>query len=210
MDKTAIFIPSLNRPHKIEPLLQNIKEVTPEPHEVYFMVSDKESVNILKRKGVNFWQDKKDTRYVTRMNFMYRNTTEPYMFMGSDDIWFYPDWLTNALRKMHEGYSVVVGDDMLNSNGTMALISRRYVDEQSCCIDTPRVLFYPDYHHDFADTEQFETAQKRGVFARAMDSIVEHQHWANDKSPKDATYELSSKYSVEDYGLFQSRKHLWA
>jgi hypothetical protein len=209
MDKTAIFIPSLNRPHLLKGLVLNIREMTPEPHAIYFMVSDDESIKVLDSLNVNYWRDSGDTRYVTRMNYMYKHTIEPYMFMSSDDILFHKDWLKNVLTKM-DNYSVVVGDDMLNANGTMALIKRKYIDEQSGCVDTPDVLFYPGYGHDFADTEQFETAMHRGVFTRAHDSVVEHLHWSGNKSPKDATYELSAAHSKDDLALYLSRKHLWS
>lgn len=206
---TAIFVPSLNRPHRIKGLVLNIREMTPEPHTIYFVVSDDESAQILDGLNVKYWFDEGDTRYVTRMNFLYKNTTEPFMFMGSDDILFHKNWLANALARMDD-YSVVVGDDLLNSNGTMALIKRQYIDEQSGCVDTPKVLFYPNYGHDFADTEQFETAMRRGVFTRAHDSRVEHLHWSSNKSLKDATYELSASRSQDDLALYLSRKHLWS
>lgn len=208
MSEIAIFIPSLNRPHKLEPLIENIKENTTIPYQIYFMVSDNESVEILKRLKQKYFKDEGDTRYVTRMNFLYKHSTEPYMFMGSDDIWFHKDWDTE-LMKVVKDFPFVVCDDMLNPNGTMAFIDRKYIDEQSGCMDAPEVLFYPHYQHNYADTEQFETAKKRGVFARCLTSKVEHQHYVNGKSKIDDTYTRSNQYSDSDAQLFYSRRHLW-
>lgn len=206
---TAILIPSLNRPHKLQTLIENIRQVTPEPHKIYCMVSDDESAKILDDLGVNFWRDKGDVRYVTRMNFMYRHTEEPFIFTGSDDVYFHEQWLKNALEAMEDGIDLVVVNDGLNPNGTEALVRRKYVQNQSCCMDVPDVLFYPDYHHNFADTEQFETAKKRGVYCYADKSFVEHLHWNNHKNEHDETYKLSDQNVIEDMNLYKSRRHLW-
>lgn len=208
MSKIAIFIPSLNRPNKLEALVNNIRENTSLPYKAYFMVSDNESVKILDRLGQSFYKDCDDTRYVTRMNFLYKNTTEPYMFMGSDDICFHKNWDIEAM-KVAKDYPFVVGEDMFNQHGTMAFISRKYIKKHSGCIDVPDVLFYPGYQHNYADTEQFGTAQFRGVFARCLDSVVEHQHYGSGKSSFDPTYAKSNNSSGIDKLLFESRKHLW-
>ncbi len=205
----AIFIPSLNRPHRLSALVENIHEATPEPHKIYFMVSDQESQDILKELKEAYFVDEGDTRYVTRMNKLYKLTNEPFMFMGSDDILFHKGWAKEALKVMDQGYDVVVGDDLFNRNGTMALIRRSYIQKQSGCIDTPDVLFYPGYQHNYADTEQFDTARKRNVFARALDSVVEHLHFGNGKSPLDETYQRSNRFTQQDQNLYESRKHLW-
>jgi hypothetical protein len=128
--------------------------------------------------------------------------------MGSDDIWFTPNWDIELMKCTKES-SVIVGDDCLNPNGTMALISRKYVKKYSCCIDTPDVLFYPGYKHNYADTEQFMTAKKRGVFTRCMNSKVEHRHYISGKTQIDDTYIQSNNNSEIDKNLFESRKHLW-
>lgn len=208
---TAIFIPSLNRPHKLKPLIDNIRETTTQPYKMYFMVSDDESKRILEEEGETYFSDPdpNDTRYVTRMNFLYRHTTEPWMMMDSDDVVHHPGWLEAALKPIGEGYHVVVVNDLFNPQGTQALITRKYVETQSGCVDIPDVLFYPGYQHQYADTEQFAVAQRRGVFARALDSIVEHHHFANNKSPMDETYEFGARTGDQDHQVFLSRQHLW-
>ena len=207
MSKIAIFIPSLNRPDKLEPLINNIRENTKVSYKCYFVVSDNKSIEILERLGQTFFKDNGDS-YINRMNFLYKNTTEPYMFMGSDDIWFTPNWDTE-LMKMTKEFDVIVGDDCLNPAGTMALISRKYIKKYSGCIDTPDVLFYPGYKHNYADTEQFFTARHRGVFTRCMDSKVEHRHYISGKTSFDETYSKSNNTSGYDKLLFESRQHLW-
>lgn len=207
-DKVAILIPTLNRPHLLTGLIANIREVTPEPHEIYFMTSNKESKKIIREMGAVCFNDIGDTDLITRTNALYRLTDEPYIYTGSDDIKFHPNWLPQMMKKIKEGYHVVVPQDLLNPNGTQALISRKYIEEQSCCVDVPNVVYYPGYKHDFAETEQFETAKARGVFARS-DAVVEHLHWVNGKNEMDEDYLTGQQNSGEGAHIYASRVHLW-
>lgn len=130
------------------------------------------------------------------------------IYTGSDDIRFHEGWLPKMLEKINEGYHVVVPQDLLNPNGTQALITREYIETQSCCVDVPNVVFFPGYRHCYAETEQFEVAKKRGVFARS-DAVVEHIHWANGKSKKDEDYDAGDRNSEGSHELFLSRRNLW-
>lgn len=205
----AILIPTLNRTHLIKPLIENIRAVTPQPHKIYFTTQNPESRKIIRDMKAVLIEDEVSTDYVTRMNVMYHATDEPYVFTGSDDVVFHEGWLEPLLQAQQEGYFVAVPNDLLNPNGTQALISRKYIEEQSGCVDVPNVLFYPGYKHDFAETEQFETAKHRGVFKKCEDSVVEHMHWANGKAPHDDDYKLKESLSHTAMELYQSRVHLW-
>lgn len=205
----AILIPTLNRTHLLKPLVENIRKATPQPHEIYFMTSNEDSKQAIAAAGAKVFDDVGATDLITRTNALYRLTSEPYIFTGSDDMYFHDGWLPPMLELMRQGYDVVVPDDMLNPNGTQALISRTYVQERSCSPDVQNVVFHPEYKHDYAETEQFEVAKKRGVFARCMESRVEHKHWANNKAVRDADYLISEHNSKGAAALFESRRHLW-
>lgn len=209
MGKTiAIFTPSLNRPHRLKELVENIRQTTTVPFKLYFVVSDEESVNILDSLGVSFWVDEGGT-WIERNNFMYEKTDEPYIFLGSDDLRYHPNWDIEALKVMEEVDGVVPVNDKHNPNGTSALISRNYIDTMSGCIDAKGVIAYPEYQHNYADTELFETAKSRERFRYAINSVVEHLHHAAKKAPIDDTYKKSDKTILKDKKLYDSRKHLW-
>lgn len=207
--RVAILIPTLNRTHLLAELIRNIREVTPEPHEVYFMTSNKESKKVIQENGAVCFNDIGDTDLITRTNALYRLTDEPLIYTGSDDIRFHEGWLPLMLEKINEGFHVVVPQDLLNPAGTQALITRKYIEEQSCCVDVPNVVYFPGYKHDFAETEQFEVAKARGVFARS-DAVVEHLHWANGKAEHDNDYTIGQMNSGQGLEIFNSRLHLWS
>jgi hypothetical protein len=208
----AILVPSLNRPQYLERLVENIHAATPEEHRVLFCVSDNESKAILDRLGEWYLDDSdtEDRRYVTRMNKLVRGLiAADTIFFGSDDIRFKPGWLSAALAVLDTGPDVVVVNDLRNPNGTQAVIRANYLDR--AVFDAPGDAFHGGYLHNFADTEMFFTAYKRGTFARAMDSIVEHLHplfQGHEAIPWDATYTNAMRGWGHDEALFNARAQI--
>jgi len=205
----AILVPSLNRPQNIRDIVANIHGNTPEEHFILFMVSDPESMTILDELGEWYVDDSdcEDRRYVTRMNKLVKWLDDAKtIFFGSDDVIHHTGWLTNALRVMDGGPSVVVVNDMHNRNGTQAVVRREYL--QRAVFDAPGLAFHPGYGHNFADNEMFVTAQKQGEFARAMNSFVEHRHpmfQGANAAPWDETYINAQKLWARDEELFLDR-----
>lgn len=205
----AILVPSLNRPQYLARVVENIHAATPEPHRIFFCVSDDESKRIL--TDLKEWflddSDTDDRRYVTRMNKLVRGLIGcDSIFFGSDDVRFTPGWLSAALAVMESGPEVVVVNDQRNPNGTQALITYEYLDR--AVFDAPGDAFHGGYLHNFADTEMFFTAYKRGVYARAMDSIVEHLHplfQGKEALPWDTTYTNAMQGWAHDEALFKER-----
>lgn len=177
MSGTAILIPSLNRPQRLEELVQNIHSATSDEHALLFCVSDDQSKEILTSLGEWFLDDSEgtDRRYVTRMNKLIEHIADAeFVFFGSDDVIHHPGWLRDAKKALQGPLQLVVVNDLRNQNGTQALIRTEYLEH--AVFDAPGLAFHPGYLHNFADTEQFYTAGKRGVYGRALNSYVEHLH----------------------------------
>jgi len=204
----AIFVPSLNRPEKLLSLIENIHETTSESHKIYFAVSDQASLDILNETNETFIHDD-GSSWVDRINKLYDTTNEPYMFLGSDDLVFHQNWFPYAMDTMRAIDGVVPVNDLHNPNGTSALVSRNYIDAMSGCIDTPRVIVYPGYKHNYADTELFATAASRNKLKYCEQSVVEHLHWQAGKAEFDPTYAKSRDNWGIDEVLFASRQPLW-
>jgi len=204
----AILIPTLWRSHRLDALIDNINEATPESHRIYFMCpkDDTATIEVLTRREETFWTDEGDMTYATRINKLFHLTTAPWIFTGSDDILFHPGWLTACLR--YRAYDVISPWDGLNSFGTNFLIRRSYIEQRSGCLDIPDVVFAP-YGHFFCDTELRQVATRRGVFINARDAVVEHLHWANGKNENDAVYDLGLSRFDADEALFHNREYLW-
>ena len=210
-----VLMPSLNRPHRIEPVLESLATATPHEYVVLWAVSDAESADILWRNAQPAIHDgnEDDQRYVTRNNKLAQwarqlikgeNAAEHWVFFGSDDYRWHPGWFTAALDC---GKPFVIPFDKVNPNGTAALARMDILDK--LVVDDPEAVFHHGYIHNFADTEQFETANAHGLVGRPRDCIVEHLHHSTGKLPHDSTYELAGRGWGPDAQLFESRKHLW-
>jgi len=205
----AILIPVLDRPHRVEPLLANIRQATPEPHRVLFAASDQPTLDELDRLGAEYLQDEGDS-WPNRINRLFHATTEPYVFLGADDVVFYRGWLSAALSAMREVEGVVAVADLYNQDGTLALVSRQYILEHSGCVDTPDVVVFGGYRHNYSDTELFAVARFRGRHAYCQGAIVEHLHPLAGKASMDSTYAIGFASEPDDHRLYLDRERMWS
>jgi hypothetical protein len=206
---TAILIPAM-RGDRLRALIANIEETTPGPCEVHIAATI----------GVHAWaldDDPRVTRWFDdggtwggRLNELFRHTTEPYLFLGADDVRFHPGWLEAALSVMADTDGVVAVNDLWNPRGTLALVSRRYLVEEGGTVDGTGAIIHEGYGHVFSETELFETAASRGRFAYCAESVVEHLHPVAGKAEDDEVYRLGFASLDADTALYQSRRHLWS
>jgi hypothetical protein len=204
---TAILIPAM-RPAKLAPLVANITEATPEPHAVY-IIATPELAHAADRMGdltgAHLILDE-GASWAKRINLGYRETTEPYLFTGADDVLFHPGWLSAALAVCDE--NVVIVNDLHNPHGTMALVARTYADLGT--IDGAPGLLHEGYRHNYVDGELFGTARSRGRLVQCPEAIVEHLHPAAGKAQDDQVYEIGREAWDDDTELYNRRLHLWA
>jgi Glycosyl transferase family 2 len=217
----VIGVPVLNRPHRVEPLLENISETTPEPHRVLFIADsdDQAELEALNAAGAEYITLDPPVNWAAKINALYRETTEPFIFAAADDLLFRPDWLTRALSYMKPGIGIVGTNDLANNrvmcgeHATHMLIRRSYVNKHSGVIDEPGTVIHPGYPHEFGDDELIQTAMARGAYAHAFDSLVQHCHPIvgpmAGKVSDDDTYRLGRARTRQGRRLFHSRRHLW-
>lgn len=212
----AILVPVLNRPHRIEPMLKNIWETTPDGWKaVRFAASDQPTVDeieLLLGADAEVLVDHGDT-YPNRINALFDATTEDYVFLAADDYTFRAGWLPPLLEAQRQmGPGVAVPNDLHNPYGTCALVSREYVLEVGAVLDTPGAVLFPGYKHNWCDTELQNTAKRHGRYRYVPESIVEHLHpctGSENALPEDPTYAKGNRTFLEDQQLFASREHLW-
>lgn len=212
----AILIPVLARPHRVAPLLANIRSATPEPHRVLFIadVDDLDEIAALGEGGAEWITVDQPRNYAGKINAGYRATSEPLLFMGADDLNFHRDWYSRALAWMGDGIDVVGTNDICNprvmtgAHSTHTLVKRSYVKKRGTIDEYDKVL-HEGYAHEYTDDEFVQTAMKRGVYAHAFDSIVEHLHPLVKKAEDDSTYRLGRSRTRESRRLFQQRSPLW-
>lgn len=217
MTELAILVPVLGRPHRVKPLLDSIEATTPRPYNVYFVC---DSDDHAEQQAVA--DDPRAARpilcvsgsYAEKINAAGEHTDEPLLFLGADDLTFHPGWLQAATAKLTPGIGVVGTQDLCNprvkrgEHATHFLVTREYAELGQ--IDGEPGLLCQVYRHNCTDDELIAAAKKRGAYAFAAESIVEHHHPMAGTAPMDPTYEKGTGSLRLDRRLFRRREHLWA
>lgn len=213
----VILVPMLGRPHRVKPVLESIGVTVPSAR-VLFLLSpdDREVAQQVSAAGREVltvpYQRVGD--YARKINFGYRHTTEPLLFLGADDLRFHPGWFEAVCGKLAPGIGVVGTNDLgsprvINGeHATHSLVTRDYVDRYGT-IDQPGQILHEGYWHDWVDDELVATAKHRGAWAMALESHVEHLHPCWGKAPTDASYRLQGQRMRHSRPLFLARQKLW-
>ena len=209
---TAVLIPTM-RAAKIEPLIANLRETT--ACEVIWQTQTGSACwEVLSTLGEHVIGDDGGT-WGARNNSMgteaLKSPKVTHLFLGADDIRFHGGWLQAALRADRRmGGGVVMVCDLIAAEGTLPLVSRRYIEEFGCTVDDSGLLIHEGYLHNFAERELVETAQMRGRYAYCPESVVEHLHWMAGKAERsDPVYELGERGWDRDIALFSKRRPMW-
>lgn len=190
-----IIIPTIREPEKLQRVLLSLAQNSSIPHVIHIV-----------RDG---------STYAEAVNITYPKLTQPFFFLGSDDLVFSPGWDIELMKVIAEGYDVVGTNDLHNPevlagvHATHYLVSKDYIEKEGGVIDKSYPVLY-NYKHNYCDTEFIETAKARGVFKPCLTSIVEHIHWAWGLAPVDAVYEKGRLSNEEDRATFNSRRNLWS
>lgn len=213
----VILVPMLGRAHRVAPLLDSIETTC--KARVLFLVSpnDDELHDAVTAAGCEYLEVRRLPQgdYARKINTGYRATTEPLLFLAADDLLFHPGWYEAAVAKLTDGIGVVGTNDlgsprvMAGEHATHSLVTRDYAD-QFGTIDGPGEILHQGYPHEWCDDELVGTAKRRGAWAMALDSHVEHLHpnWHPDV-PMDALYAAQHKRMRAGAGLYQVRRRRW-
>jgi hypothetical protein len=209
----------LGRPHRVAPLLESIADVTTVPYRVLFVCTPGDTAVIEAidaEHGEHITVERQPTGdYARKINAGYRYTNEPLLFLGADDLRFHPHWFERAVAHLDDPAIGVVGtNDLTNrrtyqgTHSTHSLVTRRYADRFGT-IDEPGKVLYEGYVHEYVDDELVGTAQARGAYAHAIDSVVEHLHPMGGKAPTDDLYDAQAERMRLSRRVFQKRRAMW-
>lgn len=217
--RTAILVPVLRRPQNVRPTIERFAEATPEPHRILFLATAGDSAEIdeIRSAGADVVEVPPNRRgdYARKINTGYRETLEPFLFLGADDLAPRPGWLSAALARFEDPSIGVVGTQDLGNarviaglHATHSVVRRTYVDQYGTIDERGKVL-HEGYPHEFVDDEFVATAQHRGAFVFEPTSIVEHLHPLWGKAPTDDLYNAHAARMRAGRTLFARRRRLW-
>lgn len=211
-----ILIPVLGRPHRVEPLIENIAASTSVPYRLLFLCSkgDDAEITAVRNSGADFlmldWPPAKG-QYAKKINMGYLFTTEPWLLLAADDIHFHIGWAEIALGAAGDRFHVIGFNDKMNyfvRQGLLAthsLIRRSYVDDPGASLEGPGSIYYEGYNHNFVDCELSVLARDRGVFKYVRAATLEHLHPLSKRAEMDTTYEAGLADFEVDRATFVER-----
>jgi hypothetical protein len=213
----VVIVPMLGRAHRVEPLLGSIR-ATCQARVVFGVTEgDVDVIAAVDAAGEQAIIHPKRARgdYAKKVNRAYEQTTEPLLFLGADDLRFHPGWYEAATAKLDGRVGVVGTNDLGNprvmsgEHATHCLVTRDYADRYGT-IDGPGRVLFEGYVHEYVDDELVGTAKKRGRWAFAADSRVEHlhPHW-HPEIPYDASYEAQKRRMNDSRPLYYRRRRRW-
>lgn len=221
--RVAILIPVLERPQRPAPLVASIAE-SQGAHDLVpiFLCSpsDADELEAVEATGADrivmpFEPGRGDYARKLNIGFQYAcGQGFPWSFLSGDDVEFRAGWAEAAIRKHEETGACVIGTNDLGNGRVMAGVHSTHTlvhaDYAECgTIDEDDVILHEGYHHNYVDEEFIQTAQWRGTFAFAYDSIVEHMHPDWGKGTVDPTYRRGKATFEADRIYYQGRKRLW-
>ncbi len=213
----VILIPVLRRPHRVAPLLESIREATPEAHVVFLAdPDDQEEIDAInaEQRDLPISVETLGGNYASKVNRGVARTDEPLIFTAADDLGFCSGWLEAATAGLVDGIEVVGVNDLIDrrqeriEHATHFLVTRTYAERGT--IDDAPGLLYEGYDHSWCDNEFIETAKARRAYAYAADAHVQHFHPMNGLAPDDEVYLKGRQRFHEDQRIFRRRRHLWA
>ena len=215
-EETAVLVPVLNRPQNASPFMLSLAASGTELAKVYAIAdhSDEETARAWADAGAEvilYPDEGQPGTFAEKVNYGYRLTREPWLFLVGDDVRFQSGWLDHAQQASRDGAHVIGTNDLHNplviagEHATHMLVRRNYVDERGASWDGPGTVCHEGYRHWFVDNELVQVAKDRGVWAFAKLAKVEHLHPMWGLAENDATYELGQAHVEQDKALYEAR-----
>jgi hypothetical protein len=224
-EEVAVLVPVLGRPEHAGPFMASLRASTGLAR-AYAVVDaaewaeDEEAVKAWDAAGATVvstpakaaFEQMRPGTFAEKANIGYRQTSEPWLLLAGSDVHFYPGWLDQALAAAAPGPFDVVGTNDCGNPRSLAgehsphpLIRRSYVDSVGASWDGPGVVCHEGYAHWCVDDEIVTVAKRRGVWAMALGSKVEHLHPYFGKGEMDDVYRLGEQHAEQDKALFTER-----
>ena len=206
-----VICPTLGRPDKLAPLVENIHASTATPHTVYLVMETSDRDSIRAAEGL-------DTMDVIgsfgscakAVNGGYMASEDPFFAVINDDCKLHPGWDVNALAKFDESTHIVGLNDGSGDCKCFTLARRSYIEKHSGVYDRAKTVYHDGYASQCVDTEFAHYAQLRGVWADAPDALCEHVHWRFGKADRDhPNYIKAAETNAADLAEYNRRRDEW-
>lgn len=209
--KTAILLPSLNRPEQVARCVDTLRSTTDWRDvdiKVMIDLSDKASERALDGMPIElvFTTNKKGSIAAWNEMLGLFNNYHAYV-AAADDLIFRQGWYAAAMKALDKlGGDGFVGFNDLHYDGNKDW-STHWLATRDFLIDhNGGVIYAPHYGSWWCDPEVCERARRAGKYIWAEDAIVEHLHADYGKAKYDKTYTDANHYHPLDTETYKRRQ----
>lgn len=212
----TILAPVLERPHRIRPLLESIRDTAPEAQTLFLCDPDDAEEILAVDAAIHDFGESfvayqlVDGGYAAKINQGVFATDSDFLFLGADDLEFLPGWLEASRSLIESGAAAVVGvNDLIErsrEHATHFLVSREYAERGQ--FDGEAGLLHEGYHHWYVDDELIGVACSRGAYVYSERARVRHHHPIAGGQDDD-TYRKGRLNAGADRSLYRRRSKLW-
>lgn len=231
MDRVAVVVPVMNRPHNVTTVVESFLLYSPPESSLYFVTDaddEAEREAIATEIGmlppadadrvVMLTTDRGHT-YAQKANYAYQHTDEDWLFICGDDVRFTSGWIDEA-RKLSDRWDVIGTNDSepgrvrnldvaAGRHADHFFVRRSYVEDTGSCLEGEGVMMPECYNHWFVDIEVVGLAKARNRFAPCLDSRVVHLHPGydgdEDRRRDDPTYMRAVEWAEHDRVTYAKR-----
>lgn len=216
MTDVDVLVPVMHRPQNAAPFMESLRASGADVH-VWAIVNheDPDTCKAWIDAG-GFVLETDTVTFAAKVNYAYRHTNSPWIFLVGDDVAFHPGWLATALAAAGSQYNVIGTNDLgtmrvqRGEHATHMLVRRSYIDTVGASWDGPGVVCHEGFAHWYVDDEIVTAAKQRHVWVSATTSIVEHRHPYFGKATMDDVYVLGQANAQRDWVVFADRKRQFA
>lgn len=196
-----ILIPTYDR---LEPLKKCIKSIVDSDYKnlstVIIVDGNKKMLDGLKDEPIEILFNPERMDYVFSINKAMKHTAGDAVLYASDDLLFWPDCISNAVKAMKEHFPdtdglVVLKQVHKESGSAFGLLGRKFINRFP-----DSAVFCPEFIHYAGDTELKRFARSIERFYQCREAIVDHSR------PHDNTRTLAREVKRHDKRTHSRRK----
>lgn len=209
--KTAILLPSLNRPEQVVRCVNSLRGTTDwrlVDIKVMIDLDDKASEKALDGMPIEVVYTTNKKGSIAAWNEMLGLFDNYAAYVAAaDDLVFHQGWYAATMRALQLlGGDGMVGFNDLHYDGEKEWATH-WLGTRDFLIDhNGGVIYAPHYGSWWCDPEVNDRARAVGKYIWAKDAIVEHLHADYGKAEYDPTYTNATKYHAKDTETYKTRK----
>jgi len=202
-----VIISTYNRLEALKKCIKSITDGDYKDVSIFVMVDgNRKMINELKDEPVEILFNYERMDYIISMNKVLKHTKGDAVLYASDDLIFWHNCISNAVKAMKEYFPntdglIALKQIQKEGGAAFGLLGRKFIDRFP-----DNAVFCPEFIHYAGDTELKRFAMSIDKLRQCKEAVVDHPRL------EDGTTELAHEVKIRDKQVYKKRKNrglLW-